>query len=204
MSRTTTHQLTPFLLPFTAVVLCVALCAACQPSSPPDHEPPDLSAVAQGPLKDPKAFREHLEKLQVLRSWKMAEFVELEGAELERVDNALKKTDTKIFETHTALRKDTRALRRALKKGAPQATIDELTENIVSNRRALHELKFQQFDAASQELSSEKKAKLLIFLPEFERKVRRALKKEARKDRDHNRRRGRKGRRGRRRGPPLD
>lgn len=147
----------------------------------------------RGPLTDAQ-----IERLTVLRSLKMAELLELDDATRAKVDAELARYDKRIVEAHRDMRRKAKQLRRGIKRGASDADLARLTEEVIALRERVEDLKRAQHRDASKHLNVRQRAMLLLFLPEFDRKARRALRKQRRGDDDRPRRRDRKRRRNRR------
>ncbi len=166
-----------------AALLTTPLLAAAQPHPPP---PPA-----------PEALAERLEHMQALRTLKLAEVLNTDAKTLEAVDAQLRAWDLRLLQKGADLARTTHDLRRAVRRGdASEAEFERLTLAVLTLRKDLDALRYQQYEAAAKPLQPSLRARLLLFLPQFERKARKAL-----ADGPHGRR-GKLHRRGA--PPPLD
>ncbi len=125
----------------------------------------------------------NLNKLQTARAIKLKEHLALSDQELERVDQALRRFDTQLFEEMEAHRKTRRKLKQAIRRGDSDKELQRLLDQIVAQRRRLDTLRMDQFEAAAKPLSVRQRIELFQFLPQFERKARRHMRKAAKRGR---------------------
>jgi hypothetical protein len=141
------------------------------------QEPPGLEDL--GPPEDPKLeeaeARKLLERLQVMRAWKLSEVLSLDEATGQKLFKALGEHDARIFDTQRKLRGAERGLVGALKADAPEAKVKALMDEVITHKKELDRLKVEQFEKAGALLPVKQRAKLLLFLPRFEKEVRRYL-----------------------------
>jgi len=163
---------------------------------PKEQEPADEGGG--GPSAEQR--KKILERIQALRVWKLEEVLEVDAATLSRVDTELRKFDDRLLTKQLELEQTQRKLRRAVHKGAPGPRYEALIERTLTLREEVDRLRTEQYRAAARHLASDKKARLLLFIPEFDKKVRQVI----RERRERKRRGGRRGGRGNDRPDDLD
>lgn len=125
---------------------------------------------------NPEEGARRLERMQALRTLKLGEVLQAEPKTLEAVDGALRSWDGRILAKALELGEATRALRRALRRGATEAEYAKLTDTALRLRKELDALRYGQYEAAAKPLPAAERARLLLFLPQFERKAHKLLK----------------------------
>ena len=118
-----------------------------------------------------------LEKLHVVRSIKLAEALELDEETQRTLEDHLKSYDKKMFEAEQAFRGSMRRLRKALRKGGSDDALNALSDEVLERRRVLNNLRIERMTAAGKNLTGQQRARLLIFMPNFEKRVRKSLRK---------------------------
>ncbi len=112
------------------------------------------------------------EKMQLLKMWKMIEYLDLDEETGIKLFNIIKQYDNKHHELMMESRKLMGELKQELKKDKKNETnIKSLIRRIRANSDASHRARQEKFDAASKMLTLEQQAKLLIFEIEFMREV---------------------------------
>jgi hypothetical protein len=152
-----------------------------------------LGAAAQAQAQAPTAVEEEeeeapapsaeqrkrfLERLRVMRAWKLTEVLKLEEAAGAKLFAALSRYDDRILEAEVSLREAERALRQGLRRGAGEGELRAMTDEVVKQKRAVDALRLEQFEQAGASLDARRRAELLLFLPRFDKEVRRALRQE--------------------------
>lgn len=165
-----------------ALILGVAQVGSAE--SPPKEAPPGEETSTEHVTKA-------IERMQVVRAWKLAEFLELDESSGSRLFKILAKYDQRIVEEHQKLSRKERQIRRAVKRGKSDGEINALVDEVLSLQSSLGALKKERFLKAGATLDATRRAKLLLFLPRFEREVRKFVREQRQE-----RRKRRKGRRG--------
>lgn len=159
-----------------AALVCLALLPAwaCTEAKAQEPAPEELA----------KRQRKLLEKMQVVRAWKLTEVLELDEKNGPKLLSTLAEYDKQIFAAHMELRKSERSLRRAFDKGASEAELEQGLERVIAARKRVDALRYEQLEKAGATLDARRRVKLYHFLPQFEKEMR------------HRLREGRRGRRG--------
>lgn len=116
-----------------------------------------------------------LERIQALRAWKLEEVLEVDAETMKKVDTELRKYDDRLLGKQLELEQTMRRLRRAVRRGAPGPRQEALIERVLTLREEVDRLRVEQYRAAARHLPSDRKARLLLFIPEFDKKVRQVM-----------------------------
>ena len=149
------------------------------------QEPPQ--AEEPGDKAQIEKRRKTLERIQALRHWKLEETLDVEEGTLEKVDAELRRYDERLFARQIELEMTGRKLKRAVRRGAKDQRYESLIARTLELKAEVDKLRIDQYKAAAKHLPPEQKARLLLFIPEFDRKVKQVMKKRANRK---NRRRG--------------
>jgi hypothetical protein len=111
-------------------------------------------------------------RMRLARALGLAEALDLEPAQVAKMDEALKGFDARRKPVLEKLRADARALREAA--GEPKATakhVDELVARIFAARGQLMALDQEMYAALGKELSPEKRARMALFFAKFRERM---------------------------------
>jgi hypothetical protein len=170
-----------------ACLLSLVLLALPSASTTALAQAPDVDQVEQADRPNQAQRQKRLERMRLMRSWKLTEVLELDEATGKRLFAVLDGFDERLMQAHQALRQSERALRQGLRRDASEAELEAMTDQVLARKRALDELRIKQFEEAGATLDARRRAKLLLFIPRFEKELRRKLHKR-REDRRKNRR----------------
>ena len=149
------------------------------------------TVVAEGP--DKAQGEKATERVRVLRAMKIAEHFDLEEDTEKRLLEVLDTYDEKLIQGHRSLHKERRSLRRAMRdEETSDAEIERRRKSIIKASRALEDLRYERLEKASALLGPRDRVKLMVFLPKFEKKVRKVV-REARGKKGRKNKRKRRG-----------
>lgn len=159
------------LAPWFALMLGVFIALGVTQAPTARAEPPTRSA--------PEADEaEALKKIAVVRSMKLAEVLELGDDDQEtrrKLDQVLSEYDLKLFKAEGALRRSVKRLRRGVRGELDDKELDRLSDEVIANRERVDKLRLERMKALDAILTGSQRARVMLFLPSFERKVRRAV-----------------------------
>ncbi|MEO1267051.1 MAG: hypothetical protein AAFX99_03070 [Myxococcota bacterium] len=137
------------------------------------------TARAEPPAVSEDEKSEALKKIGVVRSMKLAEALELEDDDDTRrkLDRLLSDYDIKLSKAEEEFRRSVRRLRRGVRRGLDDQELNRLSDTVLANRERLEKLRLERMRKAGAILNGAQRARLMLFLPTFERKVRRAIQK---------------------------
>ncbi len=158
------------------------------PSDEADDDPPaeaddDRPAEADGEMR-----RKVQERIRVLRALKIEEHLQLDKATLDKLLKVLDGYDQRSHDQHKEIEQLRRKLKRAMKQGGSDQEIEQARLKLIEGHKKIDALRYERLEKASALLAPRDRVKLMIFLPKFEREVRKVI-RDVRKD-------GPKGRRG--------
>ena len=165
---------------YTGVLFCLLLAISCAPAVA--QEP-----AAQGELAE-KQLRV-LEKIQVVRAWKLTEVLELDESNGPALMQTLAKYDQQLFAAQRSLRKTERSLRKAMRANASEQELERLLDEAIRKRKEVDRLRFEQLEEAGKTLDVRRRVKLYQFMPKFERQIRKRLRHDKRGPGGHGKRR---------------
>ena len=153
-------------LQYTAVLAALLLAISC--TSAAAQEPPAESDLAGKQLRV-------LEKIQVVRAWKLTEVLELDESNGPALMQTLAKYDQQLFTAQRSLRKTERSLRKAIRGNASDQELERLLNEAIRKRKEVDKLRFEQLEEAGKTLDIRRRVKLYHFMPKFERQIRKRL-----------------------------
>lgn len=137
------------------------------------------------------------ERIRAARDQHLTKRLALEEEEAKALFELLDAFEREEIKARRARQDIRRRLRSALDTSTDDATLRALSEEMIQAEDALHTLRRARFEETAKALSAKQQAQLLVALPEFERKVRRLIRKARRKEKGGRGGRG-KGRKNRR------
>lgn len=167
-------------------------------SSPTEAARPAVSPtvnpfqVAQGKKAQPKnaaAKRKRiLRRIRTIRAWRLTEALDLDTQTAARLFPILNRFDVQFAKISKQAGQVRRQMRRSMRGGNPNAAqLNALINQMVKIQRASWSLREARFRAVRKVLTPAQAAKILIILPEIDRRIRRQIRQAMR---------GQRGRRG--------
>ena len=149
----------------------------------------DLLAEEGKKLNKREAKRKKvLEKIKMVRAWRLTEVLELDEQTAAKLFPLLNDSEDKIEEVKQHAHSLRKKLSAEVEKNNPDVQIIETTiEEILKDQSKLQDLQREQFKKFSEVLTPVQQAKLILFLPKFEREIQRII-RQARKHKKKGRR----------------
>lgn len=139
------------------------------PEPPPDGELPDPPAREE--MTEAERHRIQ-ERIRIMRAWQLTEALELDETTAIQLFDFLDERDVAQEEAQVQLRTSSRELRQLLESGeGSDERVAELLEQIISTHLSIEEMRASMVRDASSILSPRQQAGLMLFLPEFDRRI---------------------------------
>ena len=123
------------------------------------------------------------------------ERLDLTDAQADALDTLIESHDAERRKLKKAQKKAKKRLRSVIANSSDEAELKTAADEFRAATEALDKQKFELIDDAAEFLSVEQQAKLVLAMPEFHRKVRKAMKKAKKKKKKRKNRRGNRRRR---------
>ncbi|MDF1564359.1 MAG: hypothetical protein P1V51_15050 [Deltaproteobacteria bacterium] len=155
-------------------LLALPAAARAQPGPPPGMDPEEL-----GP---PGAERETRERIRTMRAVALANHLNLDEKEALRMNAIMRRFDDEREQVRLGIRSHFEVLEQASRAGKGEKVdakkIDAALDGVARGQERMAQLIREEFDALSKDLSPVDRARLAIFLREFPKEVRKAMRRQ--------------------------
>jgi hypothetical protein len=122
------------------------------------------------------------ERVKAMRMWKLTQALDLDDTLASRLFPLLNKYDKKRMKAERKIREETTALREALKT-ENEARLQSILERVEGRHKALQQLKDEEMAELKNILTTEQRARFILFQAEFQRDLRKIFTEARRKQR---------------------
>jgi Spy/CpxP family protein refolding chaperone len=143
------------------------------------------------------------QRIRALRAWRLTEALDLDEATAGKLFPILSRYDNKLSIISQEGSKLRRELRKLVRKGGTGSQFDKLIDKLVAQQKKMWKLQERRFADVRKVLTPEQAAKIMVLLPEIDRRIQQQIRQAMRKARK-DRKAGKAGKRGKRRRGPSD
>jgi len=163
------------LLPLSLTVALLACGARSTPAAAqPAAQPAAAPAANARPRVEAKRARLR-QRIRALRAWRLTEALKLDEATAAKLFPILSRFDDQMVKAARQGRALRRQLRQAVKKGATDAQMSALIDQVVAQQTAMWKLQGERFQAVRKVLSPRQAATILVVLPQIDRAIERQI-----------------------------